>query len=202
MPEPADRSTTADDRHWYAVYTRSRFEKRAAQQVGAHLLECFVPLYRVSRQWQHRKACFELPLFPGYFFVRMNRSERINVVTTPGVLYIVSNKGIPNEIEESQIEALRTVLLNRKAFPTEYLAPGKRVRFAEGVFAGLEGTIAHCKGEYRVLVSIDAIMSSISIEADTSDLCLVPNSLRKEPRTNQNQHSYPKTVSVSHPAIR
>ncbi len=179
MPVPAfdifnvTNSTNADDRHWYAVYTRSRHEKRAAQQIQSQLLDCFLPLYRVTRHWDHRKAAFDLPLFPGYLFVHMNRNDRVKVLTSPGVLYLVGNNGTPTVIEESQIEALRTVLSRRKATPAEYLTPGNRVLFSEGIFAGLEGTVIHNKGEIRVVVSVDTIMSSIAIEVDCAEVELL-----------------------------
>lgn len=161
------------DCQWYAAYTRSRHEKCAAQQIQAQSLDCFLPLYRATRHWQHRRAVFELPLFPGYLFVRMSRKDRIKVLTAPGVLYLVGINGIPAEIEDAQIEALRTVLASRRAFPTDYLRPGSRVLFSKGLFAGLEGTIIHSKGGVRLVVSVDAIMSSISIEVDCNEVELV-----------------------------
>ncbi len=175
----------SDPSRWYAVYTRPRHEKCAARQLEVRAIECFLPLYSAVRRWKHRRAVFELPLFPSYFFVCINRQQRLAVLTAPGVLQFVGTRGGPIEIEQSEIAALSKLLTSRNAYPVPYLQPGNRVRFSQGVFAGLEGTVVRTKGEVRVVVSVDAIMRSISIEADCSELQLTsrvqrPGSIRPQ----------------------
>ncbi|HET8667864.1 MAG TPA: transcription termination/antitermination NusG family protein, partial [Terriglobales bacterium] len=97
----------ASDRRWFAVYTSPRHEKSAARHFETRSLDAFLPLYKVTRHWKHRQSTFELPLFPSYVFVRIAPEERIKVLTTPGVLYIVSTKGVPAEIQHREIGALR-----------------------------------------------------------------------------------------------
>ena len=162
----------AEHPRWYAAYTMPRHEKSAARQLEGRSVECFLPLYRVTRSWQHRRGAFDLPLFPSYVFVRMNRDDRVKVLTAPGVVYLVSTKGVPDEIEGAEIESLRGLLATRNAYPTPYVEPGRRVRFLAGPFAGLEGTVVRTKGQVRVVVSVDTIMRSISIEVDCNELGL------------------------------
>ena len=64
------------DPKWYAAYTSANHEKRVAEQLGVRLVEHFVPLYESMRCWKDRKVRLQLPLFPGYVFVRLTRSER------------------------------------------------------------------------------------------------------------------------------
>ena len=66
-----------EQRHWFAVFTRSHHEKRVAQYYTERNIEHLLPLSRVQRQWSHyRKVTIELPLFPNYIFVHISRRER------------------------------------------------------------------------------------------------------------------------------
>ena len=74
---------------WYAVCTRSNHEKCAAAQLDARTIEHFLPLYETVRKWKDRRKRVELPLFPGYIFVRIPLEERLRVLVTPGVVRLV-----------------------------------------------------------------------------------------------------------------
>ena len=54
-----------------------RHEKRVEQHLRLRNVESFLPLYRSPRKWRNGlKVVLELPLFPGYIFVRISaRSE-------------------------------------------------------------------------------------------------------------------------------
>ena len=54
---------------------RAHHEKRVAAELGARSVEHFLPLYSSVRRWKDRRVQLELPLFPGYVFVRLPFSE-------------------------------------------------------------------------------------------------------------------------------
>ncbi|MGC2000402.1 MAG: transcription termination/antitermination NusG family protein, partial [Candidatus Acidiferrales bacterium] len=56
--------------HWYAVQTCANHEKRVRQQLHLRVVETYLPVYESVRQWKDRRVRRELPLFPGYLFVR------------------------------------------------------------------------------------------------------------------------------------
>src|SRR5271166_2619527 len=73
--------------NWFAVYTSPRHEKRVDHYMNLKEIEHFLPLYRVQRQWSSgATVALDLPLFPGYLFVRITLSERVRVLEVPGVL--------------------------------------------------------------------------------------------------------------------
>ena len=59
---------------WYAVQTCANHEKRVSQQLCQRTVEAYLPLYESMRQWKDRRMRLELPLFPGYVFVRDRKS--------------------------------------------------------------------------------------------------------------------------------
>jgi transcription elongation factor/antiterminator RfaH len=157
----------ANQQSWYAAYTRSRHEKRVAQQLEQKAVESFLPLYATVHRWKDRHARIDVPLFPGYVFVRLQLHERNKVLETPGVVGLLSFQGKPAEIPERDIELLRRALQKRfRAEPHPYLKVGQRIRIRLGPLAGLEGILVHKKPSLRVVLSVDLIMRSISVDID------------------------------------
>jgi len=154
---------------WYAVYTCPRHEKVVHQQLNAKTVESFLPLYQTLRQWNDRKALVDLPLFPRYLFVHIPLSERVRVLTVPGVLSLVNFNGQPACLADDEIETLKTSLALRAAEPCPYLVEGKRIRITTGPLKGLEGIVIRRKGKLRAVVSIHSIMQSFSVEVDAAD---------------------------------
>jgi transcription antitermination factor NusG len=157
---------------WYAAYTFPRHEKAVAEQLRLKSVDSYLPLFERSSRWKDRVARVQLPLFPGYVFVRIPLSERVRVLEISGVLRLVGFNGHPAALEEGEIESLRKYLSFRKAEPHPYLAVGKRVRISAGPLQGLEGVIVRRKGKLRIIVSIDSIQRSVALELEASDVRL------------------------------
>jgi transcription antitermination factor NusG len=117
----------------------------------------------------------QLPLFPGYVFVRVSSSERNRVLEHPSVLRLVTFGGRPAPLPDGEIRRLRAALELATAEPFPSLLPGKRIRVKSGPLAGLEGRILRRKGRMRLAVTIDAIQRSIIFDLDASDLELTIN---------------------------
>jgi transcription antitermination factor NusG len=155
---------------WYAAYTAPRHEKSALQHLESRSVESFLPLYGSARMWNGRRAFVQLPLFPGYLFVRISPEQRVRVLEVPGVLNIVSSHGRLIPLPEGEIEALRAALETRKSEPHPLLTSGRRVRIKAGPLRGLEGIIVRQTRKLRMMVSIDCIMQSFAVELEASDL--------------------------------
>lgn len=169
-PSPEPPEEPADDR-WYALYTCARHEKRIAEQIACRSLPCFLPLYRSTRKWADRRKELELPLFPGYVFVRIGLQRKLLVLQIPGVVRLVSFDGRPAEVPLEEIETWRTRLSGTPGIePHPYLRAGRRVRVRRGSMQGLEGTVIRRKGRCRVVFSIDLIQRSVAIEVEEDDL--------------------------------
>src|SRR5438552_15724183 len=79
--------------HWYAVYTRANHEKRVAAELHARTVEHFLPLYSSVRRWKDRRVSQDLPLFPGYVFLRLALCERLRFVQIPTFVRLVGFNG-------------------------------------------------------------------------------------------------------------
>src|SRR5689334_4653404 len=94
-PEERPNKSEAEFFPWYAVRTRSNFERLAATALESHGYRPFWPAYRTRRRWSDRVVEATVPLFPGYFFCRFDVRKRTAILSTPGVVSIVSFAGEP-----------------------------------------------------------------------------------------------------------
>lgn len=136
-------------------------------------VDSYLPLFEKVSRWKDRMARVQLPLFPGYVFVRIPLREKVKVLESSGVLRLVGFNGHPTPLPEGEIETLKTYLAFRKAEPFPYLATGKRIEVQTGPLTGLEGVVVRRKGKTRVVVSIDSIQRSIAIELEAADVRLI-----------------------------
>jgi transcription antitermination factor NusG len=163
------------EQKWFAVYTLSRHEKRIAQHFSQRWIEHFLPLYSTQRRWKDgSKVVLELPLFPGYIFVRIGKAERARVLEVPGVLSIVGGtQRNVTPLPEHDMQALRNGLHLRRAEPHAVVKVGQRARIRSGGLAGMEGIVVREKNGLRVVVTLDLIMQSVAVEVNADDLELV-----------------------------
>jgi transcription antitermination factor NusG len=158
---------------WYAAYTSANHEKSVAKQTEQRSLESFLPVYESVRHWKDRRVRLNLPLFPGYVFVRMNLRDRLKVLEIPGVARLVGFDGHPASVPNEDIETIRACIAGRHPIqPHRYVQRGQRVRVLSGPLAGLTGIVVRQKNCTRFVISLDLLMRSVSVELDTSDFNL------------------------------
>jgi transcription antitermination factor NusG len=144
--------------------------------VGQYLsqkeIEHYVPLYQARRKWRDgSKITVDLPLFPGYVFVRIDQSERVRVLQVPGVLSVVGGTGRqPASLPDVEIDALRAGLSLRHAEPHPLLTVGQRARIRSGALAGMVGIVVRRKNSLRVVLTMDLIRQSVAVEVDSAEL--------------------------------
>ena len=163
--------TGPDMINWYAIYTRPRHEKKVHDLLLEKNQEVFLPMIKQVRQWKDRKKKVDMPLFSSYLFVRIDYKYRYDILETHGVVKIVNFKGEPAVVPDWQIESLKKMLENPQTLRLEnYIRPGEFVEITEGPFKGMKGSVKTIKGETRLVVTIDGIMQSVSVEIDSAYL--------------------------------
>jgi len=169
---PDISSTVADEpKNWFAVFTTPRHEKRVETHLQHREIENFLPLYRTQRQWKDgSKGMLQLPLFSSYIFVRIGCYGRVPVLKVPGVISIVGCGVQPLPIPDSYIHWLREGLQQGKIEPHPYLAAGAKVRIRSGAMAGMEGVLLRRKNNFRVVLTLEMIMRSVTVEVEIDDI--------------------------------
>jgi|HubBroStandDraft_3_1064219.scaffolds.fasta_scaffold466279_1 transcription antitermination factor NusG len=153
--------------NWYALFTRHQFEKSVAFSLSNKNHEVYLPLYRSVRQWQDRSKQLWSPLFPSYLFIKEGMDRQLEILTTPGVLQIVSWGGHPAIVPQAQLDAVRQILESCLIVETHpYLRCGDRVRVKTGPLMGLEGILVRSKGLSRLVISMEMLGRSAAVEID------------------------------------
>lgn len=152
-------------RKWFAVYTKPRCEKKANNILLLKGIESWCPVQKRERQWSDRKKIIEEPLFKSYVFVRVDESEKLQVLQSDGVLNFVHYLGKPAVIKEEEIATIKSFLLEKDAkintMPLRAFKEDDKVIIKHGVFMDNTGTVlkAGAKRIYVRLESLDQVMT-------------------------------------------
>jgi len=151
---------------WFALYTRSRFEKKILAKLQEVGIESYLPIYKVLRQWKDRKKMVEEPLLRSYIFVRVSHKEYYEVFKIDGVVRYVCFAGKAAPIKESQIESLKIILSNNfevVVLEKNNIPLGHPIKIVDGAFAGFEGELVKFMGKKHVMIRIEQIGRTISV---------------------------------------
>ena len=81
--------------------------------------------------------------------------------------------GKPSMIPDHEIEAIQKINASgMEAVPFPYLCAGQKVRIAAGPLSGIMGILSQIKNDHRLIITIELIMRSISVEVGISDVTL------------------------------
>ena len=156
---------------WYAGYTASRHEKRVAEHFAQRGVEHFLPLYETIHRWNNGRHRVQLPLFPGYIFVRIALRDRLRVIEVPGFVRLVGFNSLPCPLPEADINKMKEALNKGVlAEPYPYLTVGTRVEIRNGPMQGMTGILLRRQNKCRVVISVDLIMRSMAVEVEASDV--------------------------------
>jgi len=158
--------SSSDEQCWYAVYVRSRFEKKIHQLFEDRGITSFLPLIDTWRQWSDRKKKVSMPLFKGYVFVRINlRKDHYTILETDGVVKFIGIRNVPSVIRDRDIEWIKILVGEpdslRDVLPE--MPAGQRVKVVAGPFVGLEGVIRKEGRDAKLVVYFDSIMQGIEV---------------------------------------
>lgn len=149
---------------WYAVYVKSRAEKKLYSELVRMGVEAYLPLVSKKKQWSDRVKIVEEPLLRGYLFVKVSTKEYFDVLNVNGAVAYVAFLGKPAEIQENQIYALRMFQekVNEGVQVTrDVLNKGQKVKVVLGLLAGMYGEIVEFRGKKRIVLRFDNLGYSV-----------------------------------------
>ena len=158
--------TNEKSKKWYAVYTKSRAEKKVYQLLCEKEIDTYLPLKKQMRQWSDRKKLVETPLFSCYVFVNIVLyKQKYHVLDTEGVVKFVSFSGKIDAVQEKEIEIIKLLIDSNTPveISAEHFKPGEKVQVIMGDLKGLEGEIVKEK-RTKVLFRITSVNQNILVE--------------------------------------
>lgn len=160
---------------WFALRVKPRAERVVADVLDGKGYEYFLPMHRERRKWSDRVKTVETPLFGGYVFCRFDVQHRLPILTSPGVLHVVSIGKVPEPIPDEEIASLQVLANSGLALESwPYLQIGEQVRIVGGPLAGASGIVQSVKDRDRLVVSVSLLQRSVAVVVPES--CLWPAS--------------------------
>jgi transcription antitermination factor NusG len=160
--------------NWYALYTRSRWEKKVVRQLDEKGIEHYCPLIKVERQWSDRKKIILQPLFTGYVFVRLKQEDAASVRKVEGCINFVYWLNKPAVIRDEEIVAIRKFLQEHESIQVEKTRVNleDRVRIISGPFTEKEGKVVGVKSR-TVRVLLPSLGFALVAELDKQHVQLI-----------------------------
>jgi transcription termination/antitermination protein NusG len=146
------------EKHWYALYTAPRAEKKVSDRFTEAGIEHYLPLQTVKRKWSDRIKEVIVPVVHGYIFVKIFDTEFRNVLSIYGAISFVREFSKPVAIPDNQIERLRFMCDfsdQPVEFSLEALTPGETVTICKGPLQGLLGELVEIKGKHKVIIRLE-----------------------------------------------
>ena len=165
---------------WYAIRTRSRFEKVVRDQLISRGIECLLPVCIRTSQWKDRRKQIEWPLFSGYCFGRLGLEQRRQVLQAPGVVQIIGSAHVPEPIPAHEIAAILRLMQSGSSYETYpyHLQEGMMVTVIRGPLQGLHGRFVRSASTCRLILAVNLIHQAAAVEIAAEDVALAEDQSR------------------------
>ncbi|MCQ2227360.1 MAG: UpxY family transcription antiterminator [Bacteroidales bacterium] len=155
--------------HWYAIYTKSRCEKKVEEYLRACGVRTYLPIKKELHKWSDRKKLVEVPMINSYCFVRIDiAEEKDRIYAAPGFVAFVCDHGKPCPIPQSEMDMMKKTVDSTLEIQVEMrrLRVGKKVRILTGPMTGTIGTIDQLN-KNKVYIHLEVI--GITMIVDLKD---------------------------------
>lgn len=161
------------DYKWYAVYTKSRSEKRVQLELNEKGIENFLPMQRKLRKWSDRKKWVDTPVISGYVFVRICNKQYFEVLKTEGAVAFVRFENAPAVIRDEQIDLIKRLLHQHQVDVKSVKKPykhGDPVEIIAGPLLGVQGKLIRHRNTSRVIVQLENTELIFMLEIGIEDI--------------------------------
>lgn len=167
-----------EDRFWYVLHTRSRFENVVNEGLIKKSIDVFLPKILVRSKRTDRKKMIRIPLFPGYLFVKtdLNPVEHLEILKTTGAVRLIGSTDGPKPVPDEAVQSLMIMVRTDDPISTgQMYKKGDRVVVIYGPFAGVIGQFIRYGGKGRVFVNIDVLGQYAGVDVSEDDIEKLPD---------------------------
>jgi transcription antitermination factor NusG len=163
-----------DNKKWFAIYVKSRNEKKVFKTLDDIGIESFLPLITRMKQWSDRRKKVEEPLFRSYLFVNISLNDYYKVLNVNGVVKFICFEKKPVEVPQNQIIAIKKYITDTDLHDVDCenidFKEGELVRIKSGQMKDLIGRFVKINGKHRVVIDIEAVGQSLPINIARSSV--------------------------------
>ncbi len=162
---------------WYALYTKSRAEKKVADQLDKIGITNYLPLKKELRQWSDRKKWVETPIISSYIFIKIPKSRYNEIFQINGIVAYVSHKGKAVIIPEDEIIAMKKTIENKLSFNVEptTIKKGEEITVTSGPLKGIKGIVQNIQGSRKLYLNITNIGYTLVVDLNEAEFTKEPS---------------------------
>ena len=171
-----------ENKKWFALYTRPRWEKKVAESLTRSKIENYCPINKVMRQWSDRKKIVHEPLFTSYVFVNVSEKEHLHLKQVGGVVNLVHWLGKPAVIADHEIETIKRFLSEHTNVLLQKtpINISDRVRVLSGPLMAHEGQVLSVKNRTAKIV-LPSLGYLMYVEVDAANVEVMPKTTILQP---------------------
>ncbi len=162
---------------WFAVRTNFKHEKHVAKKLKEIGISVYLPLVTKIKQYTRKVKKYEIPLISNYVFVKIKKTEYVNVLQTQGVLGFIKVGKSLISIPEDEINTLKKVMGEKNkidVFPIDRRKTiGRTVEIISGYLTGIRGKIVEVANKKMFIIELQNIGYTLSMEISSEDLKLI-----------------------------
>lgn len=155
-------------RNWYVLHVKPRTEKKAVEWLRHYRIWHHLPLSRKTVKVQRRKVTRELPLFPGYVFVRMNADERLDMLRT-NLLVRTIPVGEPRKMIHQLRQIARAGRAGNEMRAMPKFSAGDLVKVNVGPMYGVEGYVLQDSGGNYIVLNVEILGQAVAVKIPPED---------------------------------
>lgn len=152
---------------WFVLHTRSRQEKAVAVDLRVRQIHYFLPLVESVRYYGRRKATVQVPLFPGYVFLRGSIEQAYEADQTRRLARVIKVRD-QQSLDQELKSLYRAQRCGGNLDPYPYLHKGIRVEVRAGPFKGIQGIVEDRTKYDRLILQVKALGQASSLEIDAA----------------------------------
>ena len=156
---------------WFALYTKSRAEKKVYEELRKRDFEVYLPLRKELRQWSDRKKWIDVPVISSYIFVHIPMTDYLRVFEAKGIVSYVSHKGKAVIIPNREIESMKRTVDSNLTFnvETSSIRKGQTITIASGPLKGITGEVLEVQGAKKLYLQISHIGYTLVVTLDEEE---------------------------------
>lgn len=152
-----------DKCNWHVIYIRPGFEKKVAAKLIDKDIEFFLPTRIEIRQWHDRKKKIEVPVFPGYVFVRVDQMDIVQVYNVAGFIRFLMTGNEIDSLSDQEVDAMKRLFKSDYQIANFENCEGMPVRVIDGPLIGLEGVLDGKQENGKFEVCIEILNKSVQV---------------------------------------
>jgi transcription antitermination factor NusG len=155
--------------YWKVLFVKPRTEKKVTEYCAIYSIPYYLPLREKSHRVQRRLVTVDIPVFPGYVFVKLDPLRRLDILKTNLVSKVLEPENTRKMLKDL-VMVRRALQINPSLQTTAPLAEGRKVRIVSGAFMGVEGRVARLAKQTKVILNIELIGQAIAVEVDRLEI--------------------------------